>query len=128
MARADCNAQCQAACQTSCVVQANVDCRLHCDIEAFADCKADLITQCNANCGGRAVLVCSGQEGIPPYIGPAAEPILPGPVGVGPTTANTGVVTRQNVEADGGTNVIVDGDSDTWSNGNSSGVRASGRR
>jgi len=129
VARADCNAQCTAACQTSCVVQANVDCRLHCDIEAYADCRADLVSQCRANCGGKAVLVCAGQEGIPPYIGPTSEnlPIGPG-AGVSPATVNTGIVTRQGVEADGGTIVLVDGGSDTWSNGSTSGSRASGRQ
>lgn len=129
MARADCNAQCTAACQTSCVVQANVDCRLHCDIEAYADCRADLISQCRANCGGKAVLVCAGQEGIPPYIGPSAEPlpIVPGEVGVGPATVNTGVVTRQGVDADAGSVILVDSGSDTWSDGNSSSGPVMGR-
>lgn len=132
VARADCDAQCTAACQTSCVVQANVDCNLHCDIDAFAECKADLVSQCRANCGGKAVLVCAGQEGVPPFITPG--PASGDPVGFGPgidppspLPANTGIVTRQGVEADAGSIVLVDGGSDTWSGRNTSGVTP-GRR
>lgn len=121
VARADCNAQCTAACQTSCVVQANVDCRLHCDIEAYADCRADLVSQCQANCGGKAVIVCAGQDGIPPFMGPAPADMAIGPgASISSPAGNTGVITRQNVDADSGTNVIVDHNSDTWSDGNSS--------
>lgn len=122
VARADCNAQCTAACQTSCVVQANVDCKLHCDIEAYADCRADLVSQCRANCGGKAVLVCAGQDGVPPFMGPAPADLAVAPgVGVGPAGVSTGVITRQGVESDAGSVIIVDSDDEgTQSVGSSS--------
>lgn len=128
VARADCNAQCTAACQTSCVVQANVDCKLSCDIDAYADCKADLISQCRANCGGKAVLVCAGQDGVPPFVGPSANLPIGAGIGVDPPPAGTGLVTNQSVEADSGTIVLVDGGSDTWADGSTSGITNAGRR